>query len=263
LPGAKQAVVAVSLVAALVLWMGQARPTQATRVLEAERFVLRDAQGKVRAEISCADYGPEIEVRDEKGDRRARLNLAADGSLRLTVEDKEGPVHTVLHAGPGKEPRPEPSSKEGSARGPLADQGNGPSTTARAPQAAAPPRFKEAEALYTRMCQRCHAADGSGAERRPRMKTLPDFTRDSWQKSRTDPQLLVSILSGSGADMPAFEDRLSRQQARELVAVVRAFGPNRAVPAAAAAESDFDRQFDLLMRQIDDLRRQARGLDKP
>jgi mono/diheme cytochrome c family protein len=74
----------------------------------------------------------------------------------------------------------------------------------------------------------------------------------------------VSILEGKGDGMPAFNGRLNADQARGLVAHVRAFGPaRRAEPPAKedAATDDFKTQFQQLQKEFEDLRAQAKELD--
>ncbi|MGO9600431.1 MAG: c-type cytochrome [Isosphaeraceae bacterium] len=79
--------------------------------------------------------------------------------------------------------------------------------------------------LFQKRCVKCHGADGTGNEARDRMAEIPDFTRASWQAQRSDPQLLASILNGKGDDMPPVRGKISEEQARGLVAYVRAFAP--------------------------------------
>jgi mono/diheme cytochrome c family protein len=117
----------------------------------------------------------------------------------------------------------------------------------------------EAAALYQRLCQRCHGEDGTGGRGRDRMAEIPDFTQAAWQARRSDAQLRVSILDGKASDMPAFHERLSDSQARDLVAYLRAFGPGRPAPARAAPD-DFERQLHQLQEELAELRRQFREL---
>ena len=91
------------------------------------------------------------------------------------------------------------------------------------------------------------------------MPAIPDFTSRTWQESRTNPQLAVSILDGKGALMPPSRGRVSDEQAQGLVAYVRAFGPARAAPAEAPA-SDFEKRFRELEDQWEELQRQMREL---
>jgi mono/diheme cytochrome c family protein/uncharacterized membrane protein len=78
--------------------------------------------------------------------------------------------------------------------------------------------------LFRQRCQRCHGADGKGSRARDKFPEIPDFTEVGWQRGHGDQQLLASILNGKGAEMPPFRDKLSEDQARELVAQVRRFG---------------------------------------
>jgi mono/diheme cytochrome c family protein len=77
--------------------------------------------------------------------------------------------------------------------------------------------------LFRRHCVRCHGSDGKGSNTRKRMPEIPDFTQVSWQKEREDARLLASILEGKGTEMPRWEGKISKAQARSLVRHVRAF----------------------------------------
>src|SRR5437660_1590425 len=86
-----------------------------------------------------------------------------------------------------------------------------------APRRAAPPAGRGGAAvreLYQLHCVKCHGGDGTGSAARKRMPEIPDFTRASWQKRRSDARLLASILDGRGADMPAHRGKITRDQAR-------------------------------------------------
>lgn len=83
---------------------------------------------------------------------------------------------------------------------------------------------------YQKYCQQCHGEDGRGTAMKQAMPTIPDFTIAAWQKERTNPQLMISITDGKGALMPAFSDKVSNEQARDLVSFIRAFDPARASP---------------------------------
>jgi uncharacterized membrane protein len=71
---------------------------------------------------------------------------------------------------------------------------------------------------------KCHGADGTGSPARDRLPEIPDFTKSSWQAGRSDAQLLASILDGKD-EMPSWRDKIGEEQARSLVAHVRAFTP--------------------------------------
>src|SRR5437764_394800 len=83
-----------------------------------------------------------------------------------------------------------------------------------------------AGSLFRQHCVRCHGSDGKGKSARRRLK-VPDFTAASWQARRTDAQLLASILDGMGDEMPAWRGKISKEQARGLVAQVRSFAQTR------------------------------------
>ncbi len=76
---------------------------------------------------------------------------------------------------------------------------------------------------YRKLCQVCHGDDGRGTPMRQAMPAIPDFTNATWQEGRTNPELLISITDGKGAQMPAFSDRLNNDQAHDLVTLIRAF----------------------------------------
>ena len=63
------------------------------------------------------------------------------------------------------------------------------------------------------------------------MPAIPDFTNRDWQRNHNNAQLAASVHNGKGGLMPAFGDRLTANEIRDLVTYVRAFGPP--VPTAA------------------------------
>jgi len=77
-------------IAAVVL-MGQARPSKVAKVIEAEKFILRDEAGKVRAMLD-ASTSPRTSftLLDVNGVARAGLWLGPDGSPALILSGKEG-----------------------------------------------------------------------------------------------------------------------------------------------------------------------------
>jgi len=91
------------------------------------------------------------------------------------------------------------------------------------------------------------------------MPQIPDFTESSWQKRRSNSQLEVTILEGQGKSMPAFAQRLKDEEVQALVSYIRALGPSDFAPASTAV-SEFDRRYRLLQEELDELRRQFRGL---
>jgi len=91
--------------------------------------------------------------------------------------------------------------------------------------------------------------------------SIPDFTDPAWQDSRTDAQVLGGILNGRGDVMPPFDDRLKKEEARDLLAFVRAFGRKQSQQLLPSA-SDFQTRLGELQRQWDELDKQLRQLRK-
>src|SRR5262249_31315554 len=81
--------------------------------------------------------------------------------------------------------------------------------------------------VYDRLCAKCHGEDGTGTPARKLMPDIPDFTKPSWQRQRSDAKLLVGILEGKRQDMPSFGAKINKDRARDLVAYVRAFAPTK------------------------------------
>jgi hypothetical protein len=100
---------------------------------------------------------------------------------------------------------------------------------------------------------------------------IPDFNSRRWQQRRSDAQLVASILEGKGTRMPAFGGKVSKGQARKLVAYIRSLAPARAkatrtVPtraqAGAGLEDDFEKRFRQLQEEYDQLDKQIRELSR-
>jgi len=129
----------------------------------------------------------------------------------------------------------------------------------RSPAAQKDQNNREGSRLFRRFCAMCHGPDGRGTAMRENLPMLPDFTRTAWQEGRSDRQLAVSIFDGRGAKMPSFAGRVSREQARDLVAFIRTFAPSRARPVSTATD-DFETRLRQLNLEFEDLGRQIRAL---
>jgi mono/diheme cytochrome c family protein len=118
--------------------------------------------------------------------------------------------------------------------------------------------------LFRQYCIACHGPDGSGvAAMRATLPTLPDFSRASFHQQHSDPQLLISILDGKGPFMPANRQRIKETEARDLVALIRTFGPAGSVPGPSlSGPSEFQQQFDDLQRQWEALQKELQLLKK-
>ncbi|HEV3261567.1 MAG TPA: c-type cytochrome, partial [Gemmataceae bacterium] len=115
-------------------------------------------------------------------------------------------------------------------------------------------RVRAATGLYRQYCFLCHGVDGRGREMRSGMPKIPDFTSRSWQEGKINPQLAVSILDGKEL-MPSFRGRFEDDQAKDLVAYIRAFGPARAAVKEAPPD-DFEKRFRQLQDEWDELQKQ-------
>lgn len=197
--------------------------------------------------------------------------LEGKGKFMLPMKDKLGPddadqmVAFLRAFGGGKqlvvlEPRKRPLPPPRENPAPAAR----PAPVAARPVATAPSaetvgRLSAVTRLYRQYCLTCHGVNGKGTEMRPAMATLPDFSGRAWQEGKNDEQLEGDVLNGKDALMPAFQGRVSADQARDLVAYVRAFGPPR-TSEAKPPQSDFERRFQQLSQQWDELGKQLRAL---
>lgn len=84
-------------------------------------------------------------------------------------------------------------------------------------------KIATAKMLYKMYCMKCHDTDGTGKAARPQLPEIPDFTNGGWQDKRSNAQLRVAILEGRGKVMPSFRDRISDQQAADLVSLIRVY----------------------------------------
>ncbi len=72
--------------------MGQMIPRAVSKVVEAERFVLRDATGKIMAILGTEPGvpAPKLFLYDQNGKTRAMLSVLADGTPGLALFDQNG-----------------------------------------------------------------------------------------------------------------------------------------------------------------------------
>jgi mono/diheme cytochrome c family protein len=128
-----------------------------------------------------------------------------------------------------------------------------------APAAAETPAARE---LFRQHCVKCHGADGTGSQVRRRQPTIPDFTDPAWQTRRSEAQLLASVLEGKGAEMPSWRGKIDEEQARGLVAHVRAFAPTTKGPGRKERDKPTPDRFAernrRLQMQLDELKRKLR-----
>ncbi len=93
----KRVGVAVLAALAAVVLMAQANPPKVAKVIEAERFVLQDAAGKVRGELSVLPGGQAgLGLYDQNANLRAMLSLWRDGRPSLELYDENGKLRAVI-----------------------------------------------------------------------------------------------------------------------------------------------------------------------
>jgi hypothetical protein len=102
-------------IAAVVL-MGQAMSSRVAKVIQAEKFVLRDSSGRIRAELSTLHGGePSLVLFDKSLITRAVLGVI-NGSPRLDIYDGNGMRRAVLGATLDGSPRLELYNPDGERR---------------------------------------------------------------------------------------------------------------------------------------------------
>ena len=83
----------------------------------------------------------------------------------------------------------------------------------------APTRADDGAATFKSKCAACHGADGSGNTAVGKSMKIRDLSSADVQK-QTDEQLAGIITNGRGA-MPAYKDKMTADQIKELVAFIR------------------------------------------
>lgn len=81
-------------------------------------------------------------------------------------------------------------------------------------------------ALFKAKCATCHAADGSGNSATGKALATPDLRSEDVQK-QTDAQLIDATANGKGKKMPAYKDKLTDDQIKQLVGYIRELGKKK------------------------------------
>jgi hypothetical protein len=90
---------ALMLFIGAIIFMGQTASVP-SRTVEAEQFVLRGSDGRVRGVMGISDDGAVgINLNDIKGQSRITLDLAADGAPGLDLYDPNGKMRATLALG--------------------------------------------------------------------------------------------------------------------------------------------------------------------
>ena len=83
-------VVALAMIAAVIL-MGQATESKVVKVIEAEKFVLRDGQGRQRAELFAHKDVSGLAFSDQKGRVRIVMGVDKDSQTFHLMDEKQIP----------------------------------------------------------------------------------------------------------------------------------------------------------------------------
>jgi len=251
-PTWKRTGLVIASLAAVPLLMGLGKPQM---ILDAEKFILRDAAGQPRAELGLHAGQPSLTLFDERGKGRTRLVVSADGSTSVSFYDQDGQPRGTLSVPPEGKLSLNLANKRRPA---LPTSISVPAAIRQELPAHSGKRMRAAQELYHKLCVTCHGDNGRGQRSRSRPKP-PDFTSAAWQAERSNAELTASILNGRGDIMPAFDGRLNTGQAGDLVAFIRTFDPTSAHPSDLAAD-DFEIRFDQLQQEFDELSKQLREM---
>ena len=94
---------AILVLLSTIFLMGEATTPQTERVIEAQKFVLKDSEGRVRAELSTErDEAPKLWLFDESNHRRAEFSLLANGTPGVRFLDKNQKIRAALELAEGK-----------------------------------------------------------------------------------------------------------------------------------------------------------------
>ncbi len=82
----------------------------------------------------------------------------------------------------------------------------------------------DAQELYEKHCVTCHGEDGRGKTPLGEGLGARDFNDKKFQDSITDEQILEQITNGTEDKMFPFKDKLTKEEIKALVPVIRGFG---------------------------------------
>jgi len=82
----------------------------------------------------------------------------------------------------------------------------------------------DANDLFKRHCVVCHGEDGKGKTDLGEGLGARDFTDKEFQNTITDERIIDQITNGSEGTMFPFKDKLTLEEMKALIPVIRAFG---------------------------------------
>ena len=94
------------------------------------------------------------------------------------------------------------------------------------PVAASPESVSAGKRVYTRMCSRCHGAEGKG-DGTAATAPVPDLTDGQWDYGSSDGEIFSVIHDGVSADMDGYSARLSDTDIWNVVNYVRSVAAKR------------------------------------
>lgn len=81
----------------------------------------------------------------------------------------------------------------------------------------------DAKKLYMTHCKSCHGEDGKPTDLGVGLEAR-DFTDAAWQAKTADEQIIKQINNGTPDKMMPFKEKLTPDEVKALVPVVRSFG---------------------------------------
>ncbi len=82
----------------------------------------------------------------------------------------------------------------------------------------------DTQELFKQHCIVCHGEDGKGKTDLGEGLGARDFTNEEFQDSITDEKIIDQIANGTPEKMFPFKDKLTPEEMKALVPVIRAFG---------------------------------------
>ena len=104
--------------------------------------------------------------------------------------------------------------------------GNPDAARVKNPVAASPESTAAGKRVYTRMCGRCHGAEGKG-DGTAATAPVPDLTDDTWDYGGSDGEIFAVIHDGVSTDMDGYAARLSDTEIWNVVNFVRSVAAKR------------------------------------